>query len=702
MREPVATSPIERDAAARLITSILLIAAGFAVYANSLGGSFLFDDYGNIVENERVHSLWPPGPYLSSHRPVLQFTFAVNYALGGLKVWGYHLVNVAIHLLAGLTLYGIVRRTILLKRKDRSSDTSSIWLAFVVALLWLIHPLQTQSVTYIIQRGESLMGLCYLLCLYGMIRGSTCDKPWRWYGVAVLICATGMGCKAVMVTAPVVMIVFDRVFLSMSWRQLARHRGVFFGCLFATWVVLGLCGVAATVFQTTPKDGASVSVGFAYKGIGPAAYAMTQPVVILRYLRLCFWPDSLCLDYQWPAVESFGQALGPALVVGALLLATIGALATRHSLGFAGAWFFLVLAPTSSFVPIKDVIFEHRMYLPLAAVVAVVVFGADAAWRRISVRFAPLAARGVTAAVLATLTVSLPLAWRTASRNRDYRSAVAMWQSVLDARPQSDRAHFGLGVALYREGRIDEAISQFEEAIAITPKYADAHFNMGVAYADADDWATALMLYRRAVALAPQRINYARALGDALSFLGRFEEAATVFRDAIAVAPNDISLRVKLADALADAGRDTEAVEAFGVVLSLDEDRNEVRINLGNALRRLGRTDEAIGQYRRVLSGDSTFAAAWANLGAAYAGVGRFGEAEEVLQRSIDLDPDLEPAYRALVGVLLKQHKTSAARALLLRRLDRDPNYDWAQRKLRELDGTATPQSDEHGNQRTP
>ncbi len=696
MSRLAATSPIERDGAARLIASLLLIVAGFAVYANCFGGAFLFDDHGNIVENERVHSLWPPGPYLSSSRPVVQFTFAINYALGGIQTWGYHLVNMAIHLLAGLTLYGIVRRTVLLTRKDRSSDASSVWLAFVVALLWLIHPLQTQSVTYIIQRGESLMGLCYLLCLYAMIRGSASKGPWRWYGVAIFACALGMGTKAVMVTAPVVMVVFDRVFLSTSWRQLARRRGVFFACLFATWVVLALCGEAITVLQTTPKDG--INVGFAYKGISPGAYAMTQPVVILRYLRLCFWPDTLCLDYQWPAVASFGAALGPALVVGALLLATIGALATRHWLGFAGAWFFLVLSPTSSIVPIRDVIFEHRMYLPLAAVVTVVVFGAHAAWRRVSARFALPTAQGMTAAILATLVVSLPLAWRTVVRNRDYSSAPAMWRSVLDARPQSDRAHFGLGAAMYREGRVDEAISRFKEAIAITPMYADAHFNLGVAYAAKDDWTSALTFYRRAVALAPMRIHYARALGDALSYLERFEESARVFRDALAVTPDDVLLRLRLANALADAGRDPEAVEAFEAALALDENQNEARINLGNALRRLGRSDEAIVQYRRVLSGDAMNSAAWANLGAAFAGAGRFAEAEEALQRSIDLDPELEPAYRALVDVLMKQQKTSSARTLLLRRLDRDPSHDWAQRKLRQLDAAAPPRDDGHGN----
>jgi len=157
------TPPSKAYAAASMVASILLIVSGLLVYANSFHGVFLFDDHGNVVENEHIRSLWPPGAYLSLRRPVVQLTFAVSYAMSGLETWSYHLVNLAIHLLAALTLYGVVRRTILLVRHDRTSETSSVWLAFIVALLWMIHPLQTESVTYIIQRGESLMGLCYLL-----------------------------------------------------------------------------------------------------------------------------------------------------------------------------------------------------------------------------------------------------------------------------------------------------------------------------------------------------------------------------------------------------------------------------------------------------------------------------------------------------------------------------------------------------------
>lgn len=692
MSPSATTSTVRQADAVRLIAPILLIAATVAVYANSFSGVFLFDDHVHIVENERIHTLWPPGPYLSLRRPFVQFTFALNYALGGLETWGYHLVNVVIHVLSGLTLYGIVRRTIFMVRKDRVSDASAIWLSFVVALLWLVHPLQTQGVTYLIQRGESLMGLCYLLSLYAVIRGSSLEEPWRWYGIAIVTCAAGMTAKAVMVTAPILVLMFDRMFLSTSWRQLVRCRGVLHGCLLATWLALLLGGEATGIFQTTPKD--NISVGFAYKGISPYAYAMTQPMVILHYLRLCFWPDTLCLDYQWEPVTSIGPAVVPAVIVTALLLATIAGLATRHWLGFAGAWFFVILSPTSSFVPIKDVIFEHRMYLPLASVAVVVVFGVYGGWRRVAPKLGLRATGSTVVAALLTLTAVVPLAARTVIRNRDYQSASAMWQSVLVVSPESDRAHFGMGVALYREGRIDEAIARFDQAIAITPAYADAHFNLGVAFAAKKDWPSALASYKRAAMMAPQRVHYTYALGDLLSYLDRFDEAAVAFGDALAHAPSDVELQLGRANALADAGRDAEAIEAFEAALALDGNQTEARINLGNALRRLGRGEEAVAQYRRVLAVEPQNAAAWANLGAAAAAAGRLDEAEPALRRALALDADLLPAQRALVRVLIEQQKTAEARTIVLQRLERDPADAWANRKLQQLDQAIEPGSD--------
>jgi len=278
------------------IAPFVLLALGAAAYANSVHGVFLFDDYKHIVENEPIRHLTSPSGYLSDRRGITEATFAINYAISGLEVWSYHVVNALIHVAAALTLFGIVRRTARLVRGGDARRAEGDWRALVIALLWLVHPLQTQSVTYLIQRGESLMGLFYLLCLYAVIRSAGARRAWPWYALAMAASAAGMASKAVMITAPVVVLVYDRMFLAASWRDLLRRRGWLHLMIMATWSVLLCCGIAQVILTTQANP--NVHVGFAYTGISPVDYALTQPKVILYYLRLALWPHVLCLDYQ--------------------------------------------------------------------------------------------------------------------------------------------------------------------------------------------------------------------------------------------------------------------------------------------------------------------------------------------------------------------------------------------------------------------
>ena len=203
--------------------------AAMATYLNSLNGPFIFDDISAIQQNETIHSLGralspPPGALPVSGRPVVNLSFALNYALSGLNVWSYHLANLLIQALAGITLFGLVRRT-LANGRTPFSDAAfpvSVSLAFSIALLWTLHPLQTESVAYTSQRAESLMGLFYLLTLYFLVRGSDAEKagetaPGRWFGLSCAACFLGMLSKEVMVSAPLMALLYDRTFLSGSF-----------------------------------------------------------------------------------------------------------------------------------------------------------------------------------------------------------------------------------------------------------------------------------------------------------------------------------------------------------------------------------------------------------------------------------------------------------------------------------------------------
>ena len=288
--------------------------------------------------------LIPPGKTTVARRPLTNLSFAVNYAIGKLAVRSYHAGNLLIHLLAALTLFGIVRRTLLLPALRQRFGGASTGLAAAAALIWALHPLQTESVTYVVQRAESLMGICYLLTLYAVIRGASSERPWPWYAAAIAVCALGMGAKEVMATAPIVVLLYDRAFLSGTFRETFRRRG---RALSGAGGDLGRARRDDASGQGGRRRGLRAGCGAmgirAHAAGRHSALPAAELLAELALLRL-FLADR-------------GERLaGPAggAAIAALLAAILWALWRAPALGFFGAWFFLVLAPSSSFVPIAD------------------------------------------------------------------------------------------------------------------------------------------------------------------------------------------------------------------------------------------------------------------------------------------------------------------------------------------------------------
>ena len=444
----------------RRLLPLALVIVGAAIYANSLSGPFLLDDAPAIVDNPSIRQLWPPWQALQAPpdapgagRPIVSLSLAMNYALGGLDVRGYHLFNIAVHLLAALALYGCVRRTLELPGLGERFRDHSPALAFCVALLWLIHPLQTEPVNYITQRSESLMGLFLLLTFLFFVRSFT-DRPNATYRVAtVLACAVGMACKETMVVAPLLLLLYDRAFVAGSFNSaLQARRGIYLG-LAATWVWLGF-------LIATGPDYRAMAMGFEIE-VGAREYALAQPEIIVGYLQRVIWPHPLIVDYGQVPPTSVGRLIGFLTVILVLVGATFAALVYRKRLGFLGAWFFLLLLPTSSIIPISsEVGAERRIYLPLIAPIVLLVIGLFVGLQRwLSRRRAPsalLAPHAVT--VLVVVALSLPLAATTVRRNRDYRSVESIWRTVVEARP-GWRAHNNLGAELLSQQRTRSSVA---------------------------------------------------------------------------------------------------------------------------------------------------------------------------------------------------------------------------------------------------
>lgn len=694
---------------------LLVVLAGVLAYTNSFDGVLLFDDEHHIVNNEQLKqsTLWW-NYIVESRRPVVSASLVLNYALGRLDVWGYHAFNLTVHLLAGLTLFGVVRRTLLLQPGLVGTASGARWFALSVALIWVVHPLQTQSVTYIIQRGESMMGLFYLLTLYCAIRGIDSRRGGFWQGASVLACALGMGSKAVMVTAPLIVLLYDRVFVSPSiGRALRRRWGLYVG-LAGTWAVLAACGVLGGVLD--PAERSRATAGLAFKGISPLEYALTQPGVILHYLKQSVWPHPLCLDYAWPVARSAGAVMVPSLVLAALLGTTVLLLRRKGALGFLGVWFFAIIAPTSSVIPIKDVAFEHRMYLSLASVVILSVGVGHAGLGWLFARFAFPTGLRRFATASSVGAVVLALLVMTTVRNRDYHSAEAMWRTVTAIRPNNARAHSNLGALLTKRNEMEEGIEELHEALRIDPDRSRAHFHLGKALVKLGKPTEAIRSYRAGIA---SDATYAIAhcnLGNALSTVGRSEEAIASYRRALAIEPSHVLSHYNLGNALLETGRLEESIAAFDRVVQIDPSQGDAhsnranalmrlgrvadaidayqraiaidpnhtvaRFNLGNALARAGRMDDAVEAYRAVLRLDATHASAATNLGSALAELGRYEEAADAYAIALRANPRHLSAHLNLGSALLESGDPTAAVEAFRAALAIDPDNAAARRGL--------------------
>lgn len=616
-------------------------AIGLAILAAYWGvwnAPFVFDDTTSIPANPTIRTLWPPwaplqtpaaGGLTVTGRPILNLSLALNYAVSGKGAWSYHLANLVIHAAAALLLFGIIRRTAARLNPGRGTEPD-LW-ALAAALLWALHPLQTSAVTYVIQRAESLAALFYLATLYSFVRAA--EGRTRWAAVSVGACLLGMGTKETMVSAPLLVLLYDRTLVSGSFRGALRARPAYYAALAASWLPLG-----ALVLKAGGNRAGSIGFGV---GVGWWAHALTQGPAILRYLALAFWPHPLVFEYEPVWAHGFLHAGLPAIALLGLAGLSVWAIVRRSIWGVCGAAFFAVLAPSSLLPSPSEFIVEYRMYLPLAAVVAL---AAGGLWRLLGARGAwvLLAAAAALGAV-------------TARRNADYRSAVALWADTVAKRPANALAHEMLGEALDAAGRRAEGLEQHAAAVRLRPDLAIAQDQLGDDLCRAGDLDEAIAHYEAAIGLDPNAADPHDGLGRALARMGDYAEAIQQFETAIRAAPDFAGARLNLADArynlgnlLAQAGRPAEAAAQYRAALRLRPDFARAHYNLGNALAASRDYTAALSEYAAALRLKPDFADAECNLAATYAVLGRRAEAIAHYQAALRLRPDFADVREAL------------------------------------------------------
>ena len=666
-RQPAVDAPSPRtltstawQSSAVLIAAALIVVVGAWAYSNSLGGAFVFDDFPAIVQNPNIRSIWPltramsaPRDVTLSARPVASLTFAINYALAPpdardtferartdasaavvgrfeRNVWGYHFLNLAIHLAAALALFGVVRRTLLSQRLRRRLGGAATSLSLGTAIVWVVHPLHAEAVTYLVQRVESLAGLFVLLTLYCAIRAADGAGARLWSSGALASCALGMGTKEVAVAGPLLVIVWDSIFLAETpgaeaWPSWWRRRWPLYAGLAATCLLL--------VF--TEPGARSKSVGLWLDGWTPWTYLLTQAGVLVHYLRLAAWPSPLILDMQWPMARSLASVAAPFAALSlTFALAAVG-VARRHPLGFAGAWFFLLLAPTSSLLPIvTEVVAEHRMYLPLAALIAGAVVGSYVLGRFLSVSAGDGARRfAQVAGVVALGATIVVLGLRTRARNLDYASEEKIWRASIASQPANPRVRTALGANLVIAGRYGEAEFELQKAVDLDPGRAEALSNLGAAEFALGKLDSSIVHLERALALRPEYLDAHRNLAEAYLARGQHALAAPHFRRVLDARPDHVVV-----------------LNHFGLMLAVSSD-DAVR----NGALALELAERALSLTSR------SDAASFGTKAAALAELGRFDEAVIALRDAIALssaNPGLVAELERLVSSYQARRKT--------------------------------------------
>jgi tetratricopeptide (TPR) repeat protein len=644
--------------------AIIIIAATVLAYAGSLSGPFVFDDALSIAKNPTIRHFSsalspPPGGVTVSGRPLLNLSFAINYAISDTRVWSYHALNLLIHLLAALTLFGVVRRT----------PPKSLNFALAVALLWALHPLQTESVTYIVQRGESLMGLFYLFTLYAFVRAVADDRAAGpgslcWLGLSWLACVLGMGTKEVMVTAPVLVLLYDRTFVSGSFCAAWGRRRTFYTLLASTWLLAG--------FLILGSHGRGGTAGF---GAGTPwwDYGVTQFRAIAHYIRLSVWPAPLVFDYGPVLGGKAAELAADAALITGLAAVSLWFFLRRRPLGFLGVAFFLILLPSSSVVPVAtETIAEHRMYLSLAVLLTAILAGVWALAERLQVSLALTSQILARIGLAAGLVVAAVFGITTARRNEIYRSAQVLWSDTVGKLPKNARARNNLGLAKVDEGDLAGAEGQFRAVLAEAPDFGSAYVNLGNVLAKRGALAEAVEDYRVALRFLPRDSDLHEALGDALlrreqipgaraefaeglrldpnSASGHFglgcvldreaqlPAAAAEYQEALRLDPEYADAWYNLANLFAHAGKFAEAADAYAAAVRLRPNLADAHVNYGNVLTQLNRTAEAIGEFQVALRLQPDAVDVHDALGDLLAATGRWDEAREQYEAALRLE----------------------------------------------------------------
>lgn len=636
-----------------LIALSLLVIVTAAIYHNSLDTSFHFDDHYAIEENRNIKNLSDLRTIItfSSTRPLLFLTFALNHHFSGLNTWGYHLFNLLFHIFNGCLIYFIISITYKnFISPDRQTGKRGNIIALFSSLLFAVHPIQTEAVSYIISRSSVLSTFFYLLGIYLFIqfsgkRGEKVDR-WLFYLGSILCFILGMLTKEILITLPVILIIYDYCFISSAnYREflprLTRYHLPFLLMILGFFIfrkfLVGTLG--------NPADVRPVFTNL-----------ITEGRVIVNYFRLLLFPVNLNPDPDFPIIRAGAEKLPFIISIAMiifLLIISLRLYSSNRSMFFGASWFFITILPTSSIIPLRDVMAEHRLYLPSIGfflVFSVVInAGFEHCRGRLSFR------RMENLFFLGLVALFSFYCLGTVRRNLVWKDEVSLWKDTVKKSPNKARPHNNFGLALKIEGLPQKAKTHYFRALKLYPDYADAHYNLGLIYYDEGEKDKALKEFKETIRI---QADYAKAhynSGIVLMEKKLLDEAIKEYRETIRIDPYFINAYNNLGLVYVRKGLLDQGIEQYRRGLRVDPNSQMLRTNLGSAYYEKGMKDQGEKEFKRAIKVNPEYLPARLNLAKYYESQGLFDQAIAQYQAAIRLRPNKVGAHINLGAIYYKK-----------------------------------------------
>ncbi len=609
---------------------VSLVLLGSIIYSNILHAEFFFDDYSSIVDNETIKDLDASLAALSLNRYVTYLTFALNYAVSGLMPFSYHLLNIIIHIVNAFLVYCLV----ILGMKTPhliNSGLSRQFVAFSSAFIFISHPIQTQAVTYIVQRATSLATMFYLLSLVAYSRWRLTKEDYSeykappegsmyanavFYIISFFSAVLAMKTKEIAFTLPVIIVLYEFSFFAKiphavpvsgqraeGAKRLTIRRLLYLLPIILTFLIIPLSMTDFSVQSQTIIQEVD-NVAREAQHLSRTDYFYTQLRVLITYIRLLLFPVNQNVDYRYPMNDSlfnlpvFISLLGILFILGiAIYLYCISRSGRRRALSdnpgatllgmrliaFGILWFFITNSVESSIIPISDIMVEHRGYLPSVGFIIALVSLTDLAIDRSRLKIIVIAG------------IVLCLGLGSYSRNELWKDPQKMWEDVVAKAPNNARAYTEIGAILRDEGRYAEANERFEEALRINSSYPLTYFNLGYIQYKLQDYDKALTYFNKTLAfkLSPLiHMDTLNSMGMTYSEMGDDHGAVGAFKAAIQVFPTMIIPYNNLGRQYIKMGEAEMAVEALNKALKIRE-APAIYHNLSTAYNILGNKEKA-------------------------------------------------------------------------------------------------------------